>query len=488
MGLAVGFFNLQIAVITAVGILIPILLLLSTDHRYFWFGLITILFGYQFFGKGFAYIGVFPVYIGEAVIALGILTLIMLPFLPNLRIKNLLRLWVIYPLLLFLSFSVLQTIPYLSVYKIDSIRDAMIYGYAVYAILIGLIIPRNTVENFIQLYRKLIPVFLLLSPFISVVSLSRAFPFYFPASPVPLIYNKASDLAVHLVGIAAFMLLRLDHKYRPISTVKNWIYWFLWIVAVIPLVTTSRSSIVVVLMGISVVLFLHPFSTKLYRPIVLGIFVVCMVLIINGFYSFKISLPGNYRDVSVEQLVDNVLSMTSESNSNLVRLNNTIQFRLLWWGDIIDYTFNGPYFWAGKGYGINLANADGYQVTADESLRSPHNGFMTILGRSGVPGFLLWLAFLISYFLWLAYISFKERLNEPMKARLAIWFIAYGVAMLGAASFDVYLEGPMGGIWFWSMIGMSFAYFGNNVSSSHKTDSVEQFSGSGNYNRSTPII
>jgi hypothetical protein len=488
MGLTVGFFNLQVAVIVAVGISIPILLLLSADYRYFWFGLITILFGYQFFGKGFAYIGVFPIFVSEAVIALGILTLIMLLFLPNLRVNNLLRLWVVYPLLLFLSFSILRTIPYLSVYKIDSIRDAMIYGYAVYAILIGLIIPKNTVENFIQIYQKLILIFLLLSPFILAISNSSAFPLYFPGSPVPFIYNKPGDMGVHLAGIAAFMLLRLDRKYLSMSTMKNWMYWFLWIVAVAPVVALNRGAFVSIFTAITVVLFMRPLSTSFYKPLVLGIFVICMVLIINGFYSFKISVPGHHREVSVEQIVTNVSSLVGRADNNLGGVNNTTKWRLLWWGDIIDYTFNGSYFWAGKGYGINLATADGYQVDEDESLRSPHNGFMTILGRSGVTGLLLWFAFLISYFSWLAYISLKARLEEPMKARLAVWFIAYGVAMLINTNFDVYLEGPMGGIWFWSMIGMSFAHFGNNMRSSTKINSFQQCNSVGSYNRSTSVI
>ena len=50
----------------------------------------------------------------------------------------------------------------------------------------------------------------------------------------------------------------------------------------------------------------------------------------------------------------------------------------------------GPYKWTGKGYGINLADDDGYQI--DGSLRSPHNGHMTILARSGLPGITLWAA------------------------------------------------------------------------------------------------
>jgi hypothetical protein len=37
------------------------------------------------------------------------------------------------------------------------------------------------------------------------------------------------------------------------------------------------------------------------------------------------------------------------------------------------------------------------------------------------------------------------------------WIFAYWLAALVNASFDVYLEGPQGGIWFWSVIGLGIA-------------------------------
>ena len=58
---------------------------------------------------------------------------------------------------------------------------------------------------------------------------------------------------------------------------------------------------------------------------------------------------------------------------------------------ILDYTAFGDHFWTGKGYGINLADSDGFQVVWEGSpLRSPHNSHLTFLARSGVPGLALW--------------------------------------------------------------------------------------------------
>jgi tetratricopeptide (TPR) repeat protein len=42
--------------------------------------------------------------------------------------------------------------------------------------------------------------------------------------------------------------------------------------------------------------------------------------------------------------------------------------------------------------------------------------------------------------------------------RTAIWLLAYWLAFLFAAQADVFLEGPMGGIWFWSLTGVIWVF------------------------------
>ena len=42
-------------------------------------------------------------------------------------------------------------------------------------------------------------------------------------------------------------------------------------------------------------------------------------------------------------------------------------------------------------------------------------------------------------------------------AGLFLFLSAYWTAFLVNAAFDVYLEGPMGGIWFWSVFGVGLA-------------------------------
>lgn len=131
----------------------------------------------------------------------------------------------------------------------------------------------------------------------------------------------------------------------------------------------------------------------------------------------------------------------------------TFRWRLYWWETIIDYTIKGPYFWLGKGYGINLADSDGFQVTRDHSLRSPHNATMNFLARSGWPGLILWLAFLLALGIAMFSGVISKRFAPGLREQL-LWLLAYWLAFLLNSSVDVFLEGPMGGVWFWSLVGL----------------------------------
>jgi hypothetical protein len=163
---------------------------------------------------------------------------------------------------------------------------------------------------------------------------------------------------------------------------------------------------------------------------------------------------GKARQVSLSQIATNFGSIFADTGA----FQGTKQFRLAGWGAIVDYTLNGPYFWTGKGFGVNLADDDGFQVTADHSLRAPHNTHFTVLARMGVPGLLLWTALQLVFGIQLLMAYFRSRrIGNDFWCRVDIWLLVYWIAMLTNTSFDPYLEGPQGGIWFWALIGFGMA-------------------------------
>jgi O-antigen ligase len=454
LGLVAALVGPPLMVIVGTGLAVATILLVTVlkGYRVFWVYLVFLLLGYQFLGKGFAYVGYYPIYVGEIGLALAGVSVLLTLLLNRLKKKTIsrrLRLEVLL-LLVFIAWQAFRTIPYLTEYSYDAARDAMLWGYAAYALIICLLIPRDTVSRLFRLYGRVLPFFLAWLPVAYVLMRIAPINIRFPGSPISLIHLKSGDVGVHLGGAAAFMLLRFDLRDKPWSQAKLWFLWFLWLVAWLAYGATNRAGMLSALTGVAVVLLQRP-QTRWYRPLVLSIVMLGLLFATN------FSLNVGQHDISFQQLVDNVASTFSRGP---IALEETKQWRLQWWKTIWDYTFNGQYFWVGKGYGINLADSDGFQVAWDHSLRSPHNAFMTILARSGVPGLILWLLFLLAFGWMLAKRSLAaKRSPDVWNARYALWLLAYWMAFLFNASFDVFLEGPMGGVWFWSLVGAGLVYF-----------------------------
>ena len=140
------------------------------------------------------------------------------------------------------------------------------------------------------------------------------------------------------------------------------------------------------------------------------------------------------------------------------QLTQTKEWRLRWWEIIQDHTLNGPYFWTGKGFGINLADSDGFQHPNSSDgppLRDPHSVHLTILARAGVPGLALWFAFLGAWsWLLLGTMRAAQLRGERRWADVLLFLFGYVLAIVVESSFDIGLAGPMMGIPFWCLIGL----------------------------------
>jgi O-antigen ligase len=318
------------------------------------------------------------------------------------------------------------------------------------------------VDRFFRFFGRVIPFFLiwLLIAFVFVKISPLAI--YFPGAPVPLLHLKSGDVGVHLAGVGAFILLRLDLRGRRWSTAMVWFLWLLWGLAWAAYGVTNRAGMISALVGLGVVFVWRP-RTRWDRPLILGVLLLGLLFATN----FNLDLAGtNQQNFSVQQIVDNFKSLIGQASD--YRLEATKQWRLRWWEMIVDYTFGGEYFWTGKGYGINLTIDDG--IRTGDPTRSPHNVFMTILARSGVPGLIFWLLFLLGFgWMLVRALLAGRRHPDPWYAKYALWLLAYWMAFLFNASFDVFLEGPMGGVWFWSLVGMSLAYFSRGHRNSQAT-------------------
>src|SRR6185369_12394801 len=154
-----------------------------------------------------------------------------------------------------------------------------------------------------------------------------------------------------LAGVATFVLVGLADSHwegRRHRTALEWLWWMAWLAGVAITGAASRGALMSVFVAVTLVILLQR-HVRFWKPVLVA-FVFASV-----FVSADIKLnAGQDREVSADQIIDNLRSIVG-GRSNTSNLEGTRAWRLSWWQDIIGYTVHGPYFWMGKGFGINLA-------------------------------------------------------------------------------------------------------------------------------------
>ncbi len=408
---------------------------LDLHDRYLSF-LGCILAGYALMGKGFAYIGVPPLFIGEVTFALAVLVLLrtrcLFPLLATSRMICLCML---------LAWGIIRTVPYIETNGIDALRDSVILGYALFAFTVAaLLVERPArLEWVVETYSRFAGLYGLVGGFVYLLyALNLNVPV--PGTGYEIPYVRAGEASVHLCGVAVFVLLGL----RRVTAA-----WAIGFIISVAMVMPNRGAILSCLVPISLAAIVGGHVTRLGRLL----FVCAVFFGIAYALNLKIDVSGG-RGIGAAQFMDGLVSIFGDSKSS--NFDGTKEWRLRWWGVIIEYTLHGPYFWHGKGFGINLAEADGFVVgdAGTPVLRSPHNSHLTLLARAGVPGLCLWVLTLLAWFQMIgrAMIHARRR-RRTAWANLFLWVACYVMAFLIDASFDVALEGPMLGIWFWCLFG-----------------------------------
>ena len=400
--------------------------------------------GYALLGKGWAYVGLPPLFIGEVILLIGMLSV----FLTG-RFDGLWSFVTTPFLMLLVLWGLCCTWPFVGRYGIEALRDAVIWGYAAYAIVVYayLTAAPNRLSILVKRYRQFAASYPFLIPGIWLFSrfFDEAIPRW-PWADAPVIDAKGGDVLVHLAGALAFCVAGLAGELGFVRAVV--LACSIGIVGAF-----NRAGLLAVLAVYAFCWLVRPMNRTLWTFVIAA----AAGMTVLAAADIRIELPGKPRYFSFEQLIENVFSIANSEEDG--ELSGTKTWRLNWWSDIYGYTVNGPYFWTGKGFGINLADDDGYQGTDWEGrLRSPHNGHITMLARAGVPGFMLWCLVHASWGL-LIFSKFRHARAtriDPWE-RWFFFLFAYWIAFIVNTTFDVYLEGPRGGIWFWTLFGVGLA-------------------------------
>ena len=410
----------------------------------------VVLLAYALMGKGAGYIGLPPIFIGEALLAAGIISLLAFGTIRPARMPAML--WC---LLLFDLWGLARTIPYISASGVDALRDAVLWGYSGFAFIWFFYLlddPRRLIA-LLRNYQHFAT--------LALVGMAATWTIRFlladqtpqwPWADVPIIELKAGDIMVHLAGILAFWMSCPTAAVGPLRQ------------SLLALSAGIMGAYERAAMFAFVAVFCLCWAFRPGHRILVRIALMAgLGLAALGISGIVMEIPvadtSKIREISFQQFASNITGVFR--STDVGDLDDTKEWRLYWWAEIVNYTLKrqgGDYFWQGKGFGVNLADDDGFQVMPDHSLRSPHNANMAILARTGVPGLALWIIMQLGWLCAIGSALFKSlRRGDKQWAGFFLFILAYWLACIINSSFDVFLEGPMGGIWFWTIFGVGLA-------------------------------
>jgi hypothetical protein len=414
----------------------------SAGDRYI-LALSCVLLGYAVLGKGFAYLGYPPVLVGELTFLAGIFFL--------LRSGCLVAVFAFGPSLLLaaiMSWTLLRTLPFVGTYGFDALRDSVIIMYGGFSFIVAALLIEDCrrINTLVRYYRIFLGIYVPAVPFLFPLG------FYFgddilkvPGTTVSLIWLGPGEVGTHLAGAAVFTLAGF-RKPTPVWTACL-------LAALVMASAVSRAAMLAFIVPVVLATLVLGKARMFAIIIPIGLMLLATTYLLEtSFSSYREAQTSTERRVSSVQLVENAASILGRSGE---QTESTKEWREKWWNIIVDNTVRGPYFWTGRGFGVNLGFEDGFGNPHNERpLRSPHNGHITILARAGIPGAALWGVFLAAWFGTLLHtMLLARRRGQAEWAGLLLFVACYAMSCVINATFDVALEAPMQGIWFWCLIG-----------------------------------
>jgi hypothetical protein len=459
-----------------------------------WWGLLA---GYLIFNRHFALIGIPPVYIGEVLLAAA--GIVLLPRFRSAFIDPLRRSHVFVLVALFFFYGLARSLSDFSTYGLVALRDSVVATYAIAAFFTpalfqALLRPSDTSHE--NLARHVVRIFW---------PLSAAAALWAAAIDLGLLSFDAwgglkPDLLV--VSFAIFGWLGFSAAGRAFvlrgESSRSWLHvavaGLAFLVGIALVFDTPVRAVWVSVLTLALLIFAaEAYSAR--RQVVLGVIFVFMLSIvvppihaelrrqlqgIDNEFQLKADLHAAPADASpaaqpagdtsvksVKELFDVDLGQATGSGDAgaMVKAQN-VQWRLIFWSRCCAVTSaRAP--WFGIGFGTNLTdllqNTRAWPLFVPSQQlsppnRSPHCAHVTIYTRLGTLGLILWLSILVLLSIRVLRVVWRLRASGTPAERAQAWD---GLALFGAwliwlttMSFGVVLEGPMGGIWFWSLTGI----------------------------------
>lgn len=288
----------------------------------------------------------------------------------------------------------------------------------------------------------------LLLPF--AVILSENFPAFFQSTlavnGVPLVHFKG-DLAFTFLALSAVILAAVVRGPH-----MGLIWTFATVETVYVISGENRASMLgsLVALGWLAISRLRRFALVQVVALAMAVLVVAGLALLTDNTWAKEKIDG-----AVERVVslgDMVGSGTYESEVSAIKGGNN-RFRSMWWRNVAAETMaTNPVFGLGFGYDLAEEFLREYnpEIGEDFSARSPHSIIVSAFGRLGFVGLLVFAGFcsILAVRTWHVMRDFS---SQP--STVGLWAGAW--VILVSACFGVVLEGPMGAVLFWTILGIA---------------------------------
>ena len=297
-----------------------------------------VLLGYAVVGKGFAYLGLPPIFIGELALLTGSMVFLRtrcaaaaLVSLPSLLLAATM-IWVLS-----------RTLPFVPIYGMDALRDSTVIMYGAFAfILLALVLEDGQrINTIIQYYGRFLSIFLPLAPIMLIVI--RYFDEYIPTLPVynvPILLVRPGEVASHVTGAAVFMLAGFRvATFREVISL---------LIAVL-LLSPQRGAMLALVIPLVLAMLMLGRMRQLIAAVMIALAVLSAAYAVEAaLFEHKEATSSDERSVSARQLAGNAISIFGYANE---QTEGTKTWRIEWWKKIIADTVYGPNFWTGRGFG-----------------------------------------------------------------------------------------------------------------------------------------
>jgi len=263
---------------------------------------------------------------------------------------------------------------------------------------------------------------------------------------VPIIYFKG-DLAAaaYAIGFFYFYTKYIKKPIIPYFFIATLCFWM-------TLYSISRATWVGFFLGLAILIWARFHRLFLHLS-------VMSILAIAPISIYLAVIEEDIADTRIYSIYEHALSLVDFTGTGTYRnpgsantgANNL--YRLTWRGKVLNETWNkGPFL--GLGFGYDLAYNfmwDYFTSNEPSDTRSPHSIIVTVIGRMGLFGFILFALIIGEMFRNTRRVIMKTRSNGIATDALCYWCMVW--VLFATSCFGVVMEGPMGAILFWTLLG-----------------------------------